>query len=231
MDIARAFTYTFEDRKWVEKLALSAIIGFVSLILTPVLIGLIGWAALLGYQVTLVGSLGSGLNDLPKWDDLAEKIRKGGHVLTAIIAYNLPNILPTCCFAATSSFWRDGFFGSAIGLGVICCLVPLLLIYNLMTWPMLALGIARYAEEGNIGVFFQFGDLFSTTFQRNSGLTVQYLIYALIANIVLGLIAAIPCVGWAIAPALGIQVHAALTAQYGALVDTYGAPPPPKRKR
>lgn len=230
MDIARAFTYTFEDRNWVETLALSAIIGFVSVILTPFLVGLIGWAALLGYQVALVNRLRRGVNDLPRWDDFAEKIRQGSSVLTALLVYNLPNLLPACCFAATFTSWRDGFFGSAIGLGVVCCLIPLLLIYNLLTWPMLALGIARYAEEGNIGVFFQFGDLFNTTFQRDAGLTAQYLIFALAANIALGLVAAIPCLGWAVAPALSIQVHAALTAQFGALADQYGGPPP-KRKR
>ncbi len=214
MDIGRAFSYIFEDDEWAGKLVISAVIGFFAIITTPLLIGLIGWAALLGYLVDLVRNLRDRHpTPLPRWDNYGDKIRSGGNVLTAMIIYNLPNLLFSCCAGITSSFWENDFVSPILGIGLGCCVVPLVILFNLIAWPTFWLGVARYAQERNIGVFFQFGDLFGAL-RRNFGLTFQWIFLALIANLVFGFLAAIPCVGWAGAPALAIPVHAYLLAQF-----------------
>ena len=231
VDIGRAVSYIFEDREWTPKLLVSAGIALAGLI-GVILLGLgpiIAWSLLLGYAVELVRNVRDNHPiPLPRWDNYGEKFRKGGTVLAAVFVYNLPNLLPACCYATTAPFWRDNFFGSAIGFVVICCIVPLILIYNVVTWPMLALGIARYADEENVGVFFQFGDLFRTVF-RHSGVTVQWIIYTLIVNFVLAIVAAVPCIGSAAAPALAIPIHGYLLAQFAAQVDE--VPRVKKKKR
>jgi hypothetical protein len=230
VDITRAFSYAFDDKEWASKLAIVAIIALASAITTPILMGLVGWAALLGYYVELVRNLRDGhTTPLPRWDNYALKITRGASVLTAVFVYSLPNVLIGCCVATTSSFWGDNFTGSFIGFGTICCLMPIILIYNLITWPMLALGMARYAEEHNIGVFFQFGDLFSTI-RQNLNPTLQWAFYTFIANLLIGIIGAVPCIGWAVAPALAIPVQAYLTANFAAMVETpLRGPAKPKR--
>lgn len=233
MDIGRAFTFIFDDQEWTMKIGIAAAIAFVSIITTPILIGLVGWAALLGYQVDLIRNLRDGHHaPLPRWDDYADKITTGASVLTAGFIYALPNILVSCCMFATSGFWSDGFFGSAVGLGITCCIFPFLLIYNLTTWPMMALALGRYAEERNIGVFFQFGDLFDTL-RRNMIPVLQWALYTIIANILFGIVAAIPCIGWAVAPALWIPVQGYLTSGMVSLIETpmRGPANPPKPKR
>jgi Protein of unknown function (DUF4013) len=228
MDIGRAVSYIFDDQEWGAKLLISAMIAFGAVITSPLLVGLIGWAALLGYLVELLRNLHDRHpTPLPRWDNYGEKISQGGSVLTAVILYSLPNLLPLCCTITTSNLWGDGFFGSSIGLLLVCCVLPGLLVYNLITWPMLALGIARYAEERNIGVFFQFNDLFGAVY-RNLGLTMQWVLVTLIVNIGLGIVGAIPCVGWAAAPALAIPVHGYLLAQFTGQIES-GTPA--KRKR
>lgn len=230
MEITRAFSYAFDDKEWTSKLALLAIIAFASVITSPLLVGLVGWALLLGYYVDLVRNLRDGQpTPLPRWDRYGDKIAQGASVLTAAFVYSLPNFLVVCCVATTSNFWGDNFTGSFIGFGTIFCLMPVLLIYNLATWPMLALGTARYAEERNIGVYFQFGDLFATL-RQNLNVTLQWALYAFIANLVIGMIGAIPCIGWAVAPALAIPVQAYLTAALGGLIET-PLRGPAKRKR
>jgi len=220
VDIGRAFSYPFDDQEWGSKLAILAMIAFVSIITSPLLIGLVGWAALLGYYVELVRNLRDGHpTPLPRWDKYGDKITLGASVLTAGFVYSLPNFLVACCIVATSSIWNDNFTGSFIGFGTICCLTPLLLAYNLVTWPMLALGTARYAEERNIGVFFQFGDLFNTL-QQNLNPTLQWIFYTLAANIVFAIIGAVPCIGWVVAPALAIPVQGYLTAALAGLIET-----------
>jgi len=230
VDITRAFSYAFDDKEWASKLAIIAIIAFASVITTPILMGLIGWAALLGYYVDLVRNLRDGRSTpLPRWDNYGLKISRGASVLTAAFVYSLPNILVACCIATTFSFWGDNFTGSFIGFATIFCLAPVLLIYNLVTWPMLALGMARYAEEHNVGVFFQFGDLFATI-RQNLGPTLQWALYTFIANLIIGVIGAIPCIGWVVAPALAIPVQAYLTATYAGMIETpLRAPAKPKR--
>lgn len=228
MDISKAFTYILDDREWASKLLISAGIALASVLTSVVLVGLVGWALLLGYLVELIRNLNADMQTpLPHWVLLGEKLRKGGNVLAALIVYNLPLLLPTCCYITTSSFWGDNFIGSAIGFVVLCCVVPLILAYNLVTWPMFALAIVRYAEEDNIGVFFQFGDLFSTVYRHFSD-TMQWALFTAIANFVLLILFVIPCVGQAAAPALAIPIYGYLASKFASRIEDV---PRPKRKR
>lgn len=228
MDIGRAFTYILDDPEWTPKMLIAAGIALVSTFSSVLLVGLVGWALLLGYLVDLIRNLNSGMSTpLPKWNAFSEKLRRGGNVLAALIVYNLPLVVPICCYVTTSSFWGDNFIGSAIGFGVWCCIVPLLIAYNIITWPMFALGMVRYAEEDNIGVFFQFGDLFSTNYRHLSD-TLQYLFFTLVANIILVVLFVIPCIGQAVAPALAIPIYGYLAAQLAERIEDV---PRPKRKR
>jgi hypothetical protein len=222
MDIGRAFSYIFDDQEWTAKLLITAILAFVGTITLPLLlVGLVAWAALLGYLVELIHNLRDNHpTPMPRWDNYGEKITRGGNVLVAVILYGLPNLLPLCCSLTTSVMGTNGFIGGTLQLIVLCCIFPLLLIYNLITWPMLALGLARYAEEGNIAVFFQFGDLFDTLY-RNLGPTMQWIIFTLLVNVVFGIIGAIPCAGWLVAPALAIPIHGYLIAQFTGLIDIF----------
>lgn len=228
MDLERAVRYSFDDQEWAAKLLIAAAIGLFALFASPLLIGLVGWAALLGYTVELIRNVRDHHpTPLPRWDDYGGKIRRGGSVLTACIVYNLPNFVPVCCLAATGSFLRDSFVGTTTNLVMLCCVVPMLLIYNLIIWPMLALGMGRYAVEDNIGVFFQFGDLF-TTLTAHLNVTLQWIIYTFIVSFVMVIVAFIPCVGWAAAVALNVAVQGHLTGQLAMIIEGDAKP---KRKR
>jgi hypothetical protein len=231
VDISRAFSYAFQDKEWTGKLTILAIIAFISFITTPLLIGLVGWAAILGYTVELIRNLREQHPiPLPQWNNYGDKISLGGNVLTGVFVYALPNLLLSCCILTASGLMGEGIAGNMIGIGFACCVLPLLVVYNLVTWPMLALGTARYAEERNIGVFFQFGDLFATI-RRNSGATIQWALFTIVANIVISIIGIVPCIGWVVAPALAVPVYSYLTAAYADMIESpIGSPAKPKRK-
>ena len=227
MDIGRALGYAFEDEEWLPKLAIIVGITWVSSLLLVVLVGFVGFAALAGYTVELVRNVRDNHpRPLPRWENYGDLISKGANVLVAGFVYALPNVLVGCClwlFGASVSS-QESLIGGGLNTLLACCAVPLLIVYNLAAWPVLSLGLARYAEEGNIGVFFQFGDLFGTM-QRSLNFTLQYLLYSFILNVVLGFIGAIPCIGWVAAPALSLPVYGYLIAQYAELADDK-----PKRK-
>jgi hypothetical protein len=225
VDLTRALGFAFEDEEWMPKLAIMAGILLASALLMPVLIGFVGIAAALGYMVELVRNVRDAHpRPLPRWDNYGDKITKGANVLMGIIVYQIPNGLISCCLWLFGASVGDSLMGGGMNLALLCCVVPLLLIYNLVTLPMLALGVARYAEEGNVGVFFQFSDLFSTV-QRGLSLSAQYILYYIIIGFALSVVALIPCLGWIASAALAIPANGFLIAQYASLADDK-----PKRK-
>ncbi|MBZ0301300.1 MAG: DUF4013 domain-containing protein [Anaerolineae bacterium] len=219
MDIARAFTYTFDDEDWVGKVVMIVVWTFIAAI--P-LIGLIGAAALAGYVVELVRNMQRGeTNPLPRWDNVGDKIMSGANVLIAAFVYNLGNMLLICSFVLLMPILGGGGDVSAtstVSLAIGCCLSIFLFIYNLIIWPLLAVGTVFYARSNEISAFFQMGRIYGTI-NRHMGLTVQWMLFVLLAGFVLGLFNAVPCIGWIASLALTMPIHGHLLGQFGARID------------
>ncbi len=216
MDIARAFTYVFDDEDWVAKLVMMVVWALVSLI--P-LVGFFGWAALAGYVVQLLRNMQRGdEHPLPRWDDMGQKITDGANVLIAAFVYNLGNLFVICGFALLPAFGvvdPSGASSAADGamLAIACCLSLILLAYNLVIWPLLAVGTAYYSRSRQINAFFQLGRIYSTI-NRHMGLTIQWMIFSILVSIVLGLINGVPCIGWLVSLGLTVPVQGHLLGQY-----------------
>lgn len=220
VNFTRAFRYVFEDRDWVNKAVIAALLAFAT-IFFPV--GLIALAALLGYIVELARNVRSGSpTPLPQWVNYGDKINVGLNVLVAYIVYNIVNFLLTGCILTLTGAFQNSF----LGIAILCCTVPLILIYNLVTWPMLALGTIRYSETGKSAEFYRFGDLFATL-RANFSLTFQWVILSIFVNVVFGLLAIIPCLGWVAVLALSFPVQGHLLGQFAHQLDLI----PPKAKR
>lgn len=227
MDISRAFSYIFDDEGWVGKLVMVVIWSFVSAI--P-LIGLVGMAALAGYLVDLLANMRNREEyPLPEWDKLGDKIGDGANVLIAALVYNLGNLLMACgAFLLFPSFGIDSR-GDASGaaLAITCCLMIFLIIYNLLIWPVLAVGTLRYAQVRQISVFFQFSEIWDTI-NRHMGLTLQWVLFSVFASLVISFFNVIPCIGWLASIALALPVQGHLLGQFGLLM---GEKPKGKPKR
>ena len=119
MDIIRAFTYVFEDRDWVNKILITTVITALSLLLTPLFIGLLGWAALFGYVIELVRNVRLGSpTPLPRWDDFNRYLASGFNVLAAVIIYNLPNVVLGCVSTILGGNLGSGLIGSTLVLSL-----------------------------------------------------------------------------------------------------------------
>ncbi len=214
MDIMRALTYAFDDRDWVTKLGITLIITALSALLTPVFVGLLGWAALMGYAVELVRKVRRGSSTpLPAWDNFNRYISTGANVLIAAIVYSLPNLVLGCVGGFLAQNMGGGLIGSTLILALGCCLFPLLLVYNIITVPMLALGIGRYVEDPRIDVFFEVAFLFETLRQHIDQM-IQWWLATLVIDVVFVILGLIPVIGWAAGAALMVPVYAMLTGQF-----------------
>lgn len=216
MDITRAFTFVFEDDDWVGKVVMIMVWAFISII--P-LVGLVGWAALAGYVVQMLRNMRRGdENPLPTWDNLGAKITDGANVLIAAFVYNLGNMLVACGLVLLMPAMGmmdngDAAFASTASLVISCCLGIVLLIYNLVVWPLLAVGTIHYSQTGQIGSFFQLGHIYGTI-NRNASATGQWIIFSIFAGFILGLINAIPCIGWLVGLGLTVPINGHLLGQY-----------------
>ena len=128
-----------------------------------------------------------------------------------------------------------GFIGSTLVLALSCCLFPLLLVYSIVTVPMLALGIGRYVEDPRIDVFFEVAFLFETL-RKHTDQVIQFWLAALVAGVVFAILGVIPVIGWAAGAALLVPVNAMLTGQFALVLlgklkeKPKNQPPAPQRR-
>ncbi|QPC84350.1 DUF4013 domain-containing protein [Phototrophicus methaneseepsis] len=211
MDFGYSLSYVFEDERWISKLAMLLLFTLLSAV--P-LLGLLALAVALGYLVELVGNVRTGfVRPLPEWDNIEEKFRLGGYLLIAWFIYHIPFVLFNAGTSWLFGVVGGGFLGDATTLVIACCLLPFSLIYILAAWCLFAVGVIEYSDTGQIGVFFRFTELL-WVLRRYSSLTIQWVIMAFFINVLLALLALIPCLGWIAAPALAIPWQGHLLGQY-----------------
>jgi hypothetical protein len=225
------------DKDWLNKLLITLIITAVSLLLTPVLIGLVGWAILFGYQIEIVRNVRLGdETPLPawwtrSWNEIQRLLTPGANALLAFLIYNIPNLVLGCgwFFVVTTSSGA-ALVGSSVMLASICCLLPLMLVYNAVMLPFFTVGMGRYTDDPRINAFFGISEAYDYLAGRLSD-TILFLAYALIiALITIGLMV-IPVIGWIIFSALIIPVTALLGGQYARLILGAKAKPKPEKRK
>lgn len=221
MDFSRAFTYSFDDKDWVGKLAILTILTFSSALLMPMLfLGMAPLCILLGYMVDIVRNVRDGQSMiLPRWDNYADLFSKGIGVLIALIVYNAPLIVMGFCLLSAGGVFDDDIVSGFFTFLALCCLSPFMLIYAVVAYPMFGAGFIRYSERGKVNDFFEVSKVFGMM-SSMGGYTVQWLLMAVGANIALSLIGIIPCLGWIVIGALTIPVQGHLLGQYARLYDS-----------
>jgi hypothetical protein len=226
MDFAYAISYVFEDRQWVRKLVPLAVFSFFSLL--PI-IGFLPLAVVLGYLYDLAANVRQGLpRPLPKWTNYDEKFIKGGQVMLAIIAYHLPLIILGGCSTWLLSTVAGGFLGGTTFYVVMCCTVPFFLLYLILAWPLLALGISESIETGEPRRMIRTLHLWDVL-TNHVALVVQWMAYVLLVNIAATLLMFIPCLGWIIALLFAVPVQGHLLGQFAHHLSRTNKPEPRKR--
>ncbi len=182
--------------------------------------GLIPLALVLGYLLELASRAREGHpRPLPRWDDYGGKLRRGGHLLLALVVYNLPLLVMGGGGAIFTNAVAGGLAGDLIGYVVACCITPMGLLYTAITWPLLVTGIARTIETGQPNQMYRILTLWAIL-RRHHRLAGQWLLNALIVNVALVILMLIPCLGWVAALSLVVPVHGHLLGQYARQLGT-----------
>lgn len=220
MDLGRAFTYIFDDENWLEKVVMLVVLTFAAILAMPLLFaGLVPLAMLMGYMAQIANNVRDDKPIiLPQWADYGDLLNKGIPILTAVIVYNLPVILLALCFWLVPGLFPGDLTAGAVSLVMVCCVLPMLLGYTALAWLMLGVGFTNYMLTGRGQAFFRFGVIFDGV-QEIGTVGLQWLLANIAVNIVLGLVFAVPCLGWIAGSALAIPVYGHLLGQLARAID------------
>ncbi len=198
MDIGRAFTYPFEDKDWLKKIAIGGLV---------MIIPVVNFIAI-GYAIRTLRNLLEGRETpLPEWDDWGGDFMLGLIPALAAIVYAIPSgVLSTIGGALAGN--RSGF-ANLIGFGFSCLAV----LYGLALGIILPVLYLRYAKNPEFNVFFQFAEAFAFIRENLSDYIITWLMI-LAASIVASIVGGIACgIGVIFTSFIALLVSAHLLAQ------------------
>ena len=235
MDIGKSFSYQFEDKQWISKLGLGAVISLV-----PILN-----FAMSGYIVDILRNVENNVAEpLPNWDDLSKKFSDGLILFAAGLIYAAP-LLPVICLplgalsfssliASNGNFQDFGRSIAGVGAVLFYCLLCIFILYLMVLSLIYPAILVMFSRAGTFSACFKFRQAFDMV-GRNAGPFITAWIVSVGAGLGVGLIVGfinaligwIPCFGWIVALILGlgfgvyiITVHAHLFGQFGAVALT-----------
>jgi Protein of unknown function (DUF4013) len=186
MDIGKAFSYLFEDERWISKVLIGGLV-----LLVPILN-----FAVFGYVLKIAQNVAQGNpRPLPEWGgEFGDHFMRGLYWVVIQLVYLLPAILLYVLFACvlvgvgSAASDRSRGAGALGALGV--CLLPLIFLVALAGAVLAYAGIARFAATKTLSEAFKFAEVVALV-RNHLGDWVIFILVVILAGIVgqLGIIA------------------------------------------
>lgn len=233
MNIEKSFRFPFEDKEWISKLGLGALITMV-----PILN--FAWS---GYLVDIIRNvMNNTIEPLPTWDDLGKKFSEGLILFAAGLVYASPILILMCLPLSMVAFsglisgnsnmedlarvFTDA--GGVLFYGLLCVFVFYAIALSVIYPAILIL----FSREGTFASCFKLREVFDLI-SKNAGPFFTAWGLSLVGGFGVGLVIGIfnlivgwiPCIGWIASLVLSLgsgvyiaAVYAHLFGQFGALV-------------
>ncbi|MEA3408147.1 MAG: DUF4013 domain-containing protein [Chloroflexota bacterium] len=209
MDIGRAFTYMFDDEKWVEKLVIGGLLVLASII--PV-VNLFTALVLAGYTLRILRRVSRGEDlPLPEWDDWGGDWMRGLMIAVASLIYAFPILILvglSSLFGAIGGYEASGQAISGIAGLCVAATSCLSALWGLAIAVVFPAAMINYANVEEFASFFRFGEIF-----RFIGDNLEDYIVAILLLIVAGIVSSFGVI------ACGIGVF--FTSFWGTLVGVH----------
>ncbi len=185
MDVGKSFTYMFEDKDWIAKIAIGGLVVLLSAFLIPI-------PLLVGYSLRVIKNVAEGApNPLPEWSDIGDMFVKGLTAIVGVLIWALPVIILACCIAiattglgaAASNNGSDGI--GALGGLVLSCLYCLTFIVGIFINLFVYAPLTLFALNNQISTFWDFSGAWRFV-QANAGNYIIAFLLALVANFIAG---------------------------------------------
>jgi Protein of unknown function (DUF4013) len=230
MNVEKSFSYPFEDKDWLSKLGLGAVISMV-----PILN--FAWY---GYLVDIIRNvMHQAAEPLPTWDDLSQKFNEGLILFAAGLIYASPILIAVCLpltMILSSSLFSENTHTQDIGEtllqaggALLYCLLCVLLLYGLVLSILYPALLILFAREGTFASCFKLREAFEMIRKNAAPFFIAWAL-SIAASLGVGLIVGfvnlvvswIPCIGWIVGLALGLASAAYSTAVYAHLFGQVG---------
>jgi Protein of unknown function (DUF4013) len=229
MDFNKVFSFQFEDKQWISKLGIGAVISLV-----PILN-----FALSGYIVGIIRNvMNNSAEILPNWDDLGKKLTDGLILFGAGVVYALPLIiifLPIGIIAVSSLLSGNNNLQdiahviTGVGTVLLYCLLCLIIIYALALSVIYPAILVMFAREGTFASCFKFREVFGLISKFTGPFFTAWVVSfgtGIAVGLVVGFlnvfVAWIPCFGWIFSIAVGLTSSMYLVTVYGYLFGQFG---------
>ncbi|MBI5302357.1 MAG: DUF4013 domain-containing protein [Chloroflexi bacterium] len=185
MDIGKAFTYVFEDPKWMMKVLIGGLVGLVPIVNF----------AVLGYMLTTLKNVADGQQyPLPEWGEFGAHFMKGLYAFVGVLVYFAPLIVVSCCVGVLGAV-ASGAVGSTAGRNagdavasvvsiLTLCLNCVAGLYGLVAGITLYAPMTRFAMSANqLSLFWDFRANFDFIMKNLSNYIIALLI-GIVASII-----------------------------------------------
>ena len=194
MDIGKAFSFVFEDEKWITKVLIGGLLVWIPIVNF----------AVIGYGLKTAENVARGVErPLPEWGDFGDLFMRGLYYLIIALVYSIPILILSCigglvlgAFTSAASSVGDSSSsvgaagGAALGLGLILFYL-VVIVLSILTSLLLYPATARYVATGQMSEAFKFGEVIAM-FRRSPGTWIILLLVAILASIV-GSLGGIAC--------------------------------------
>ncbi|HBX69530.1 MAG TPA: hypothetical protein DEH25_09155 [Chloroflexi bacterium] len=156
MEFGKSFTYIFEEEDWIMKILLAAVIA---------LIPFVGQLVVAGWGVEITKrAINKDSELLPGWSDFVNYLVKGLVLLLIGFVYMLPVILVQVCSNGFLIYGQNSGQDSLMTISsiVTACFGCLTFIYAVLAGFLMIAAIGKYADTGEIGAAFRFGEVFAS---------------------------------------------------------------------
>jgi len=191
MDYAKALTFITEDPRWKEKIAIGGGVALISILLSFILIGVIGFLIISGYAVRLLQNVRDGkTHPLPEWDAWGDDLVRGFKFLVVSLVWSLPAIIFTIPSTIGGMMTEGGGSAETVGGIIVFCATCLVSLYSLfvaLVSPGFTIG---FSTDERIGSGLQFTKIWNWT-QQNIGQVVIAVIVIIVAGLAISLVGSI----------------------------------------
>jgi len=185
MDIGKSFSYVFDDKDWLKKVAIGGLLNIVPIVnLIPG-----------GYAVRTLKNVSEGKDKpLPEWDDWGGDFMKGLMVTLASLIYAIPMFILGGLSAAVSAIGSASSTSDAEAIAGVCAvgLSCLYALWGLVMGVILPAATVKYAKSGEFASFFRFSEIYRFI-STNLGDYIIALLLSIVAFLVASIAGSILC--------------------------------------